>query len=654
MKLSVVIVNYNVRYFLEQCLHSVIKACRGLDAEIFVVDNNSVDGSCAMVKEKFPTVILIENAENLGFSRGNNKAIEISRGEFVLLLNPDTIVEQDTFSKTLAFMESHPEAGALGVRMIDGKGRFLPESKRGLPTPRVAFYKISGLSALFPKSRTFGKYHLGYLDPDKIHEVDILSGAFMMLRKATLDKTGLLDENFFMYGEDIDLSYRIQLAGYKNYYFPETRIVHYKGESTKKSSINYVFVFYQAMIIFAKKHFSQQHARLFSFLIHVAIYLRAFAAVISRVLNRVLIPLADALLFFAGIFVLKEIWEQQIFGPGGSYPPEFLYYEVPSYILVWIFTMVMTGGYDKPISLGKIAKGLSLGTLIILVLYSLLPESLRFSRALILMSFAWCLVAAPSLRLLLHHVFKIRKYRLDSGLNRRILVIGEKEEAGRVAALVRNALPDIGFIGLVSPAATLAKDEGFIGHINQIHEIIEIYRIDEVIFCGKDIPARLIMDKMSELQDLRVDLKIAPPESLSIIGSKSINTPGDLYIVDIDSINRIGNRRKKALTDILVSLMLLALSPVVIFLVKRPLGLLKNIFLILLQRRTWVGFYTGGKNMKHKLPLLRQGVLSPLDAFPNKILDDETIEKLNLLYSRDYKISNDLYILRKGFRELGR
>ena len=236
--LTVVIVNYNVSYFLEQCLHSVLKAAERIDCEIFVVDNNSVDGSVALVRQKFPEVKLIVNKDNVGFSRANNQAIRESNGRYVLLLNPDTLVEEDTFSKTVGFMDEHPNAGGLGVKMIDGKGRFLPESKRGLPTPSVAFYKIFGLSALFPKSKIFGKYHLGFLSKEETHSVEVLSGAFMLMRKSALDKVGLLDEDFFMYGEDIDLSYRIILGGYKNYYYHNARIIHYKGESTKKSSVN--------------------------------------------------------------------------------------------------------------------------------------------------------------------------------------------------------------------------------------------------------------------------------------------------------------------------------------------------------------------------------------------------------------------------------
>ena len=220
MKLSIVIVNYNVSYFLEQCLRSVYVALGQIDAEVFVVDNNSVDNSVEMLKHQFPQVKLIVNKENLGFSKANNQAIRVSSGEYVLLLNPDTIVESDTFEKVLAFMDEHPQCGGLGVKMVDGKGNFLPESKRSVPLPSVAFYKIFGLSAMFKSSKRFGKYHLTYLDENEINKVEVLSGAFMLLRKSVIDEIGLLDEDYFMYGEDIDLSYRIIKAGYDNYYFP--------------------------------------------------------------------------------------------------------------------------------------------------------------------------------------------------------------------------------------------------------------------------------------------------------------------------------------------------------------------------------------------------------------------------------------------------
>ena len=255
MKLSVIIVNYNVRYYLEQCLLSVEQALTGVCGEVFVVDNNSTDDSIPYLKSKFPWVRYIENTENVGFSRANNQAIRESRGEYVLLLNPDTFVGERTLRECIDFMDKNPKAGMCGVGMLKIDGSFAPESRRGIPTPFVAFCKMSGLGTLFPKSRVFGRYYMQYLNRQSINPIEIVSGAFMFIRKSVLDEVGLLDENFFMYGEDIDMSYRVLKAGYQNYYLP-TRILHYKGESTKKDSWRYVNAFHKAMIIFFKKHFT--------------------------------------------------------------------------------------------------------------------------------------------------------------------------------------------------------------------------------------------------------------------------------------------------------------------------------------------------------------------------------------------------------------
>jgi O-antigen biosynthesis protein len=654
MKLSVVIVNYNVRHFLEQCLSSVRRAVRGIEAEVWVVDNNSVDGSVRMLHEKFPEVRVIANRENLGFSKANNQAIRQSEGEYVLLLNPDTVVEDDTFTKIIAFMDAHPEAGGLGVKMIDGKGNFLPESKRGLPTPDVAFYKIFGLSKIFPRSKIFGKYHLGYLDKDKLHEVEILSGAFMFMRRSALDKTGLLDESFFMYGEDIDLSYRIIKAGYKNYYFPETRIIHYKGESTKKSSINYVFVFYNAMVIFARKHFSQKNARLFSFLINLAIWLRASIAIFNRFIKKALLPLIDTALIFGGIFFIKEYWESRVIFPdGGSYPMAFIAVAVPLYIIIWLLSVYLSGGYDRPIRIIRIFQGITVGTIIILVGYALLSESYRFSRAIIILGAVWGLISMTGLRLLLH-IAGFKEYRIGMAKNKRFIIVGDAEEAGRVSDLLHKTFLAPVFVGLVSIRQGNNNHENFIGSIDQISEIIPIYRISEVIFCSKSLPHQVIIDKMSELQHFKVDFRIAPEDSLSIIGSSSINTSGDLYTVDINSISNPKNRRNKRFTDIVVSLVMLALLPVNLFIVRNPAGLLRNIFGVLIGKFTWVGYARHHESDPEKLPKIKKGILNPEDAFGRKRLNPDITGKLNMIYARDYNFMTDLNIIFRGYRATGR
>lgn len=653
MKLSIVIVNYNVRYFLEQCLHSLQKARNGLETEIFVVDNNSVDGSVRMVREKFPEVQLIENKDNQGFSRANNQAIKLSRGDYILLLNPDTLVEDDTLVKVVQFMDEHPDAGGLGVKMLDGKGKFLPESKRALPSPSVAFFKMFGLARLFPKSRIFGKYHLGYLDKDKTNCIDVLAGAFMLLRKTVLDKIGLLDESFFMYGEDIDLSYRITLAGYKNYYYPGTRIIHYKGESTKKSSMNYVFLFYNAMIIFAKKHYSRKNERSLSILIHFAIYLRAFFSILNRFLRKIVLPLTDAILIFAGMVIIKNYWEQAfIFHGAGHYPRELFLVAFPVYILIWLTCVFLAGGYDKPVQPKKIIQGFIAGTILILVIYSLLPEHYRFSRALIILGALWGLCTMNGLRFILH-MLNANKFRMGQDNTRRFVIIGEKDEAERVSGLLQKTFINPAFIGLISYQPYKTNSNGFIGQLEQIREIITIYKIDEVIFCAKDVPANIIIDKMSEMKDLPLDFKIAPPESLSIIGSNSINTSGDLYVIEINAITRIVNRRNKRMLDFLVSLGLLGLFPVFLFIVRRPLGLIRNIFLVMFGKRSWVG-YCHVDDQKVHLPGIRGGVLDPTDAISPEPLNGEVASRVNILYARNYKVTNDLNILYKGIRKLGR
>jgi len=654
MKLSIVIVNYNVKYFLEQCLHSVRKAIKSIDAEVFVVDNNSVDGSLEMLNQKFPDVKLIANKENVGFSMANNQAINQSLGEYVLLLNPDTVVEDDTFKKVIQFMNDHTDAGGLGVKMVDGKGNFLPESKRGLPTPSVAFYKVFGFSKILPKSKLFGKYHLGYLDKEEIHEVDILSGAFMLLRKSVLDKTGLLDETFFMYGEDIDLSYRITLAGYKNYYFPNTRIIHYKGESTKKGSVNYVVVFYKAMIIFARKHFSTKNAWIFSFLINMAVYFRAFIAIINRFLSKAALPLTDAILLFGGILGIKNYWEHNVIFPyGGEYPVEIVSVAIPIYILIWLFSVYMSGGYDKPVRLPKLFQGLFIGSIVILTFYALLPESFRFSRALIVFGAIWVFISMMGLRILLH-IFKVKNFRLGINLNKRYAIVGNKDEPERVAELLRKSDMSPGLIGLIYTEEPGNSLEGNLGHIDQLKEIIKIYKIDEVIFCAKDLPSHTIIDYMSGLNVAQVEYKIAPPESLSIIGSNSINTSGDIYIIELDSISKPNNKRSKRLLDVLVSIVLFVLSPVLFFLNKQPFGFILNILLVLLGKKSWVGFQVTSDTSSHKLPQIKTGVLHPTDLIKSDNVSADTINRLNLLYARNYKVLNDINIILNGIQKLGR
>ena len=277
MQLSVIILNYNVRYFLEICVLSVQNALSQIDGEIIVVDNNSQDGSCEMMKQRFPNVTIIQNNDNIGFPKGNNIGVAHAKGEYICILNPDTVVAEDTFSKILAFAEGQKKLGIVGCKLIDGAGKFLPESKRGVPTPWVAFTKIVGLYKLFPKSKLFGKYYAGHLAENQTGKVDILVGAFMVMKRELYLEVGGFDEKCFMYSDDVDLSYVVAKAGKDNYYFHDTTIIHYKGESTIKDG-TYMKRFQEAMNFFYNKHFSTDglQSLFFTFFMKVGIVFFSF------------------------------------------------------------------------------------------------------------------------------------------------------------------------------------------------------------------------------------------------------------------------------------------------------------------------------------------------------------------------------------------
>ena len=647
MKLSVVIVNYNVKYFLEQCLHAAKKAAAKLSSEIIVVDNDSVDGSCQMVSEKFPEIQLISNKKNVGFSTANNQAIRISKGEYILLLNPDTVVEEDSFLKIVNFMDQHPDAGGLGVKMIDGKGRFLPESKRGLPTPEVAFWKMFGFSRLFPRSKRFSRYHLGNLDKDEIHEVEVLAGAFMLLRKETLDQVGLLDEDYFMYGEDIDLSYRITQGGYKNYYFPETTIIHYKGESTKKGSVNYVKVFYNAMIIFARKNFSKGNARRYAILINLAIYFRALLTLAGQFFKAVYLPLIDAALIYLGFAILLPNWEAYKYELG-YYPPEYLHIAVPIYMLIWLASIWINGGYRKNIEFVRIFKGLGWGVLSILVFYSLVDETMRYSRALLLLGSVWAFAALPAYRFLLSR-FQFSGIDLELKKQKRIAIVAAEKESKRIGELILSSGLKIETVGFVAPDNSV-HEQYFLGNISQLPEIVRINKIDELIFSSADIPSQEIIRIMLDLYQLNIDYKIAPPESLSIIGSNSISTSGDLYIVQINSIARENNKNNKKAFDIVTALTFLLTLPLTVWFHPFKPAYIRSIFQVLSGRKSWVGYCSGDQN---HLPVIKPGILNTSSLFPENIPEKKKNE-LNIVYAKNYRLMNDFEIVTKAWKTIGK
>jgi N-acetylglucosaminyl-diphospho-decaprenol L-rhamnosyltransferase len=315
MILSVVIVSYNVKFFLEQCLSSLKKAIEGslalsphLQTEVFVIDNASTDGTTDFLIPLYPDFHFIRNKINVGFARANNQAVLLCSGEFILFLNPDTILAEDNLDICLSFLRSTPDAGAVGLKMIDGSGNYLRESKRGFPTPRASFFKMSGLTSLFPRSKFFSPYYMGHLNEQKPHAVDVLTGAFMFLRKKVVDLTGGFDEQFFMYAEDIDLSFRITQTGYRNYFLPQYTIIHFKGESTIKDG-RYVKTFYGAMELFLKKHFENKRSTIQLLSLRLGIRLREMLAYFYLPFRRSAKPNSPLRVFVKGEPEEKNNWK---------------------------------------------------------------------------------------------------------------------------------------------------------------------------------------------------------------------------------------------------------------------------------------------------------------------------------------------------------
>jgi GT2 family glycosyltransferase len=639
VKISIVIVSYQVKHFLDLCLRSVLRATADIDAEIWVVDNASQDGTVAHVREHYPTVKLIANEGNPGFSTANNQAITQCTGDYILILNPDTVLAEDTLHSCISFMESHANAGAIGVRMVDGTGVFLPESKRALPTPLVAFYKIFGLSSLFPKSKLFGKYHLGYLPQTENHPVDVLSGAYMFFRKEVLDKIGLFDETFFMYGEDIDLSYRVTLGGYQNYYLADTSIIHYKGESTKKGSLNYVRVFYQAMVIFYQKHFGAKYARAFGILVQVAVILRAMMAVAARVLASAYLFMIDALLGFIGIYTLIQYWAASIKNLPQYYPTQFIVLVVPIYIATWIISAYYSGGYEKPFRITTSLRGIAVGTVIIAAIYGFLPETWRFSRSIIMLGAVWMAVVMGCTRIL-YNLIRHRTINFTQASSTRVVLVGTPTSvqlASQLLVATHSSYEPVASLPIASSSAT-------------IDAYAQTMAAQEIVLCDDAMSYRDMIALMIAL-GAKYQYKIFNESTQSLIGSNSKNTTGEL--LSTDSSYRLSSsiaRNQKRLLDIAVCLLMIPAMPLLL-LVNHPTRLISNWLHVLMHRKTWVGYMP--TLTLHKLPTLPASVIHPATGIDTGVLDADTMAKVNQLYARDYDTSIDVKLILANIKKLG-
>jgi len=563
MDLSVIIVSYNVKTYLEQALGSILKALEGIEAEILVVDNGSGDGSPAVVRDRFPQVRLIENRENVGFAQANNQALRISSGRAVCLINPDTIVQEDTFRICLAYLDAHASVGAVGCKILNPDGTLQLACRRSFPTPAIALAKVTGLARLFPQSRIFGRYNLTYLDPEETADVEALSGSFMMVRRATIDQVGLLDEAFFLYGEDLDWCYRIRQGGWTIVYLPDTQMVHFKGRSTIEAPFDSLRVFYGAMALFVKKHFNKGWAFLPRWFLLAGIRLRASLSYIGRLSRRLAVPLLDLICLQIGL-ILSLVFRFGHLSFWGNYSVV-----NGAYSAIWLGCLGSMGLYRPGVfSTSRAFAAAGVGLVVNASLTFFLPQY-AFSRQVVLVAGCvnaillggWRLaVRVASHMTWIPFVGKIGK----TLVRRRVLIVGCDQTACLMAEKLNERIDGtsevIGLVGMEEQDLMQSRNDPVhvLGVFSDLKRLIVTHRIHEVIFSPESISYEKALSIVASNQHFRIDFKMAPCEADVLMAQTNLDALGDVPLIDLAYRIRTGvNPLIKRLMDLTVSVLIL-------------------------------------------------------------------------------------------------
>ncbi|NOZ61113.1 MAG: glycosyltransferase [Calditrichaeota bacterium] len=689
MDLSIIIVNYNVKEFLQQAVTSIRQAGRSLDCEVIVVDNASADGSVELVREKFPDVKLIANAENRGFAVANNQAMKIARGDFILLLNPDTIVQENTFSVIVDYFRQHPDCGMVGCKILNPDGSLQLACRRSFPTPWVALTKIVGLSRLFPRSKLFGKYNLTYLDPNENYEVEAISGSFMFFRREVMEQIGYLDESFFMYGEDLDWCFRVREAGWKIYYLPDTQIIHFKGESSKKSDTDLILQFYRAMKLFVEKHYQNRYFHVPQWLLMAGISARALLTFVSRLINYLLPGIIDwlllnlslALAIFVGIYLRFQFFPLQ------AYLPVMMVYS-----LIWIFCLILSDAYyHSKFSSLRAAQGVLLG-LIFNASLTFFFNQYAFSRAVVLSASVFSVVTLAGWRFAVKLLARFKKLPFlgslgNALLGRKAIIVAVPEDGTAIAEKLRQSV-DAGYdiLGLVTPTQQAPGDSSrqltMLGALENLDSIISRTGAREIIFATEGVSFDKILHIISRTSRKDVTFKLVPRSMDVIIGKASIEYIGDLPLVDIQyRLSQPRNRIAKRIFDIFVAVaLLIVFLPVFFYLIVfKGARCEKKIIVGPLEKNIPVCFFKGKKltERQKKLPLLgavllgrislvgapfvflnenknfqaadlKPGVTGLAQISRNTSGTAEDIERYNQFYMKNYSIQSDVEILIKA------
>ncbi len=648
--LSIIIVNYNVKEFLQNLLHSIDKSAQNISHEIIVIDNASDDGSVEFLQKNFPSVKLILNKENLGFGKANNIGMKMAAGKYFLLLNPDTLLSENTISEMINFFERTPDAGLAGCKILNPDGSLQLACRRSFPGPWTSFCKVTGLSSFFPKSKIFARYNLTYLDEDKTYEVDAISGSFMVMKKEVYEKAGGFDEDFFMYGEDLDLCYRIQKAGYKVYYVHSTQIIHYKGESTKRSGIDETKLFYDAMHLFVKKHFST--SLLVEIILQTAIIFRKFFTFIAR-RKFIFIPaIIDAVLFNLSLFSAEKIYAYYSLWKGFPKSAIYIIFTVPMALQVFISSL--SGSYRKEaLPVLKTILAIFIGFFILSSVTYFFKE-FAYSRAVLLITYFLIFLTFTGWRVIMKLFFKIG---IEGGEpdKKRTLIVGTNEPAIIIAEKLQNRNSEfhnvLGLIGLSKKdIGNKIKQFEILGTTENILKVIKSYNINEVIFSSSEISYNKMIAVVSACQNENIEFKLVGKNLDFIVGKTSVSMLDDIPVFEIRyNISKPLFKIVKNLFDYSLAVLVLFLIYPFIYLIYRVGGRQSSFVNFILRtpeiltgKTSFVGPVSTKKNS---------------EIYPGKkgltglwFLEDakgNEAEKLDIFYARNQSLWLDLEILGK-------
>jgi GT2 family glycosyltransferase/lipopolysaccharide/colanic/teichoic acid biosynthesis glycosyltransferase len=647
MELSVIIVNYNVRHFLENAIHSIKRAIKDIEAEIFVVDNASDDGSVEMLREKFPEVQLITNPINLGFAAGNNIALIKAKGKYIALINPDTVVQEDTFTSLIDFLQLNKNVGLVGCKILNPDGTLQLACRRSFPTPWTAFTKVVGLASLFPDSKIFGKYNLTYLNPDKTYEVDAVSGSFMFLRREAYDQVGGLDESYFMYGEDLDWCYRIQKTGWRIFYYPETKIIHYKGESTRRSNIDELKMFYDAMHIFVRKHLS--HSMLITLTLRTGIFLAWLAVAFKNFLRLSVFPILDWLLIILSIllgFYLR--FNEMIRIPSYAMLPIVI---IPGLIVVATIHF-FEGYYKYRHSIPRSILSVIIGFTIISAL-TFFFKQFAFSRIVVGYAAGISILLLSFWRIVIRLLDNIVNNSEGNLLGRKTLLVGIDDNTSHILEKIKsNPNHDYQVIGLIDLTHKHIGDNlsgvPIVGSLENINKVIDNSNISDVIFSTDTVSYKNILNVMAKYTGRHINYRMVTNSLDVIIAKTHIDQLNGIPLIDIDyRLSKPFNRFIKRIFDIVGSITLW------IFFAPMKRAFKEKIHYNSLSR-VLSGTYSivGNPIIFRDMDSLHDSVVKPgltglMQINKNSNVSTSEIERYNLLYAKNYSLVLDFEILIK-------